>query len=169
MKVWPPISRKWLLQTNQNSLCAWHPLGGGQLATMQKSRAFMKGSWNYICMCENSVLVLPVNILTVWCTGILGSTTHYRVSWYACLYKQVIATDYGGYPVYTPSHILHQTSDHLLNDMYSYIAIIGTNEIRNVCRNGSDEWQWWMWAAYINNQYWWYLSLVICQTLVECI
>jgi len=83
-----------------------------------KSRAFMKGSWNYICMCENCVLVLPVNILTVWCTGILGSTTHYRVSWYACLYKQVIATDYDGYPVYTPSHILHQASDHALTEWY---------------------------------------------------
>jgi len=31
-------------------------------------------------MCENRILVLPVNILTVWHAGLLGRMTHYRVS-----------------------------------------------------------------------------------------
>ena len=38
-----------------------------------------------LCMCENCVIVYPVNIRaysTVWHAGFLGCTTHYRVSWY---------------------------------------------------------------------------------------
>ena len=31
--------------------------------------------------CENYVLHLPVNILTVWRHSFLGCTTHYRISW----------------------------------------------------------------------------------------
>ena len=34
---------------------------------------FEKGAWSYICMCENRVLFLPVNIeLTAWSAGFLG-------------------------------------------------------------------------------------------------
>jgi len=31
---------------------------------------------------ENCVFVLPVNNSRMWCTGFLGHTTHYRVSWW---------------------------------------------------------------------------------------
>ena len=44
---------------------------------------------------------------------------------YTCSYKTCFATDYGGYPVSTPSHIPHQTSDHCWNNLE-------TNEICNV-------------------------------------
>ena len=33
-----------------------------------------------LCICENCGIVLPVNMLTVWHAGFLGSTTHYHVS-----------------------------------------------------------------------------------------
>ena len=51
----------------------WGAKGGGNLQ--------WRGT--EICMSENCVFFLPVNILTVWCTGFLGHTTHYRVSWFS--------------------------------------------------------------------------------------
>ena len=56
----------------------WRPLGGSRYnAKMCFSDWVME-----LCMCENCILVLPVNILTVWCAGIFGCKTHYHVSWY---------------------------------------------------------------------------------------
>lgn len=36
-----------------------------------------------VCMHENCVLVLPVNIFTVRWAGLLGHITHYHVFWYS--------------------------------------------------------------------------------------
>ena len=46
-----------------------------------------KRSQSYIHGCENYILCLPVNILTVWCSGFLGCMTHYHVSWLGYLCK----------------------------------------------------------------------------------
>jgi len=38
-------------------------------------------SFTEILICENRIIVLPVNNSQVWCTGFLGHTTHYHMSW----------------------------------------------------------------------------------------
>jgi len=61
--------------------------------------SYLRIGWSNLCMqsclpcgnlcskceishwCEDDIFFLPVNILTVWCAGFLGSITHYHVSW----------------------------------------------------------------------------------------
>ena len=60
MKVWPPVSYEWL-QTNQNLLCGVPLVAGSYNA---KITCFSKRVME-LCMSENFVLVLPVNILII--------------------------------------------------------------------------------------------------------
>ena len=56
----------------------WGPEGGGHLQYENDSN--LKQEHGELCMRENRILFLPVNILTVWRAGFLGRMTHYRVS-----------------------------------------------------------------------------------------
>ena len=77
MSIYPPVA-------GTNFLCFLPYLEDSYDA---KILCFGEGAME-LSMHENAVFFLPVNTLTVWCTGFLGHTTHYCVYYTANIYQQ---------------------------------------------------------------------------------
>ena len=79
-------------------------------------------------MRENRYFVIPVNILTPVCARpvFLGRTTHYRVSWYSCLYLYINSLLAVFWSVCLKSTCIHGSRD-FLNPLGCSLGIIITH------------------------------------------